>query len=156
MTATSFRPAEIPSASRPVGTATLKGSRNDLHPDRLRNCCKSFALGRFQLASCAAVPKLRRENTMSNLSQAIQDIIEERQRQIEKEGWTPEHDDEHWEGDLARAAACYAVAGPNAALPLNWPWEAHWWKPTDRRSSLIKAGALIAAEIERLDRRGAA
>jgi hypothetical protein len=27
-----------------------------------------------------------------------------------------------------------------------------WWKPTNRRRDLVKAGALILAEIERLDR----
>lgn len=84
---------------------------------------------------------------------AIRSVMKERKRQIEKEGWTPEHDDEHWQGDLARAGACYAVAYPNSALPINWPWETHWWKPKDRRSNLVRAGALILAEIERLDRK---
>jgi len=33
-----------------------------------------------------------------------------------------------------------------------WPWGKEWWKPSDRRRDLVKAGALIAAEIDRLDR----
>jgi hypothetical protein len=33
-----------------------------------------------------------------------------------------------------------------------WPWEDKWWKPKDRRRDLVRAGALIVAEIERLDR----
>lgn len=86
---------------------------------------------------------------------AIEDITNERQRQIEVEGWTPEHDDEHGNGELADAAACYAGDRRqfNAAAPTNWPWSQGWWKPgPDRRRQLVKAGALIVAEIERLDR----
>jgi hypothetical protein len=87
---------------------------------------------------------------------AIEEIAAERQRQVEIEGWTPEHDDEHSDGELAYAAACYA-AGPEAftCVPLLqalWPWEQSWWKPGSDRRNLIKAGALIVAEIERLDR----
>lgn len=33
-----------------------------------------------------------------------------------------------------------------------WPWSRAWWKPASRRRCLIKAGALILAEIERIDR----
>jgi hypothetical protein len=88
-------------------------------------------------------------------------IAKERKRQIEKEGWTPDHDDEHEGEELARAAACYAlpahyrqVAGPIAGVPLLWPWAVRWWKPSpDRVRELSKAGALIAAEIDRLSRR---
>lgn len=36
--------------------------------------------------------------------------------------------------------------------PRNWPWHRVWWKPSTRRRNLVKAGALILAEIERLDR----
>lgn len=37
-----------------------------------------------------------------------------------------------------------------------WPWDEHWWKSTTRRRDLVKAGALVAAEIERIDRLNAA
>ena len=81
---------------------------------------------------------------------AIEEIAAERQRQIEVEGWTPEHDDTHDQNELAYASACYAVGMPMASY---WPWDARWWKPDpDRRRRLVKAGALIVAEIERLDR----
>lgn len=79
-------------------------------------------------------------------------IATERKRQIEQEDWTPEHDDEHDRGELARAAICYSKAmdadeGPSEG----WPWELGWWKPTnDRVRNLVKAGALICAEIDRL------
>lgn len=99
------------------------------------------------------------------VSAAIRDVIVERQRQITAEGWTAEHDDQHESGELARAAACYAVmsvresvlsdgeyAASQKKLPFNWPWEPTWWKPTNPRRDLVKAAALILAEIERLDR----
>ena len=37
---------------------------------------------------------------------AIADVVGERTRQILDEGWTPEHDDAHTDGQLAQAAAC--------------------------------------------------
>lgn len=43
-------------------------------------------------------------------------IADERKRQIEKEGWTPNHDDEHEENELAFAAVCYAAPEPMFAL----------------------------------------
>jgi len=93
----------------------------------------------------------------------IELIAAERNRQIEVEGWTAEHDDEHGGGELAMAAASYCVAedmrkeyrdidsGPPASM---WPWDEEWWKPTpdDRIRELVKAGALIVAEIDRLQR----
>ena len=88
-------------------------------------------------------------------SQAVLDVAAERRRQIEAEGWTPEHDDEHSVGELAKAAACYVLvsAGFNPDATINvWPWHRLWWKPSDKRRNLVKAGALILAEIERLDR----
>jgi len=88
----------------------------------------------------------------------IDRIAAERKRQIEKEGWTPRHDDAHVNGELAAAGACYAlVPGEEPAgtdLPDEWPegWDEQWWKPSpnNRIRELEKAGALIAAEIDRL------
>lgn len=87
-------------------------------------------------------------------SQAATDVLTERQRQIESEGWTPEHDDEHWDGSIAQAAAAYAysASGLGRSHGRLWPWHPDGWRPTDRRRDLVKAGALILAEIERLDR----
>nr|WP_278434388.1 MazG-like family protein [Brucella anthropi] len=88
-------------------------------------------------------------------SVAARDVLAERRRQIEAEGWTPEHDDEHSNGEMARAALCYITAKERSHLPtvpLKWPWSDAWWKPDGYRRNLIKAGALILAEIERLDR----
>lgn len=96
----------------------------------------------------------------------IERITAERQRHIEKEDWTSEHDDNHIRGELSAAAACYAdIAAIQESnmmrkypdgKPLRWPWEEKWWKPSDDPiRNLEKAGALIAAEIDRLEREAA-
>ena len=85
-------------------------------------------------------------------SQAVLDVAAERRRQIEAEGWTPEHDDHHLPNELSLAAASYVCADEGDAPPAIWPWDWSWWKPKDRRRNLVKAAALILAEIERLDR----
>ncbi|QGZ56702.1 hypothetical protein [Paraburkholderia acidiphila] len=88
-------------------------------------------------------------------TQAVRDVVAERRRQVEVEGNLPEDDDLYIDGDLIRAAICYArsAGGFNAGnVPGQWPWMLEWWKPTTPRRDLVKAGALILAEIERLDR----
>jgi hypothetical protein len=100
----------------------------------------------------------------------IQLITEERTRQIEKEGWSAAHDDMHTVGDLIDAAICYGVVASaevrgscaeewpaemmtNPLTALAWPWEHEAWKPSDDPvRNLVKAGALIAAEIDRIQR----
>lgn len=112
----------------------------------------------------------------------IELIKAERKRQIEKEGWTPDHDDEHGDGSLALVAALYAAPVRlyerlTYALGVEfhdpWPesWDPVWDKrteygddssngvpdpetytPEERLDLLVKAGALIAAEIDRLQR----
>lgn len=86
------------------------------------------------------------------LTDAARDVLVERHRQIEVEGWTPGHDDAHDDGSLACAASCYACAAAGLAdADRDWPWNGGF-KPADPRRMLVKAGALILAEIERLDR----
>ncbi|EEW1714229.1 hypothetical protein D9H39_19190 [Escherichia coli] len=89
---------------------------------------------------------------------AILDVIAERQRQKAVEGWTSEHDDAYQNSELADAAACYAINAHNQGLstPAHWPWAPDWWKQSGPRRDLVKAGALILAEIERIDRQEAA
>lgn len=88
----------------------------------------------------------------------LAEITAERERQKSVEGWTHEHDDRHIHGELSRAAATYAWASTcdtvdrGDGAPTIWPWSRDWWKPKDRRRDLIRAAALIVAEIERLDR----
>lgn len=87
-------------------------------------------------------------------------IAAERRRQVEQEGWTPEHDAFHTYGELATAGCCYIMAAEklrtgdeSPSKPFLWPWAESWWKPgEDPVRCLVKAGALIAAEIDRLQR----
>ena len=96
----------------------------------------------------------------------IELIVAERRRQIDEEGWTPEHDDEHTTCELIDAALCYAgVAGSQIldsdggteakeAMLAEWPWSKQWWKPSDDPiRNLTKEAALLAAEIDRLERK---
>jgi len=85
---------------------------------------------------------------------AAADVLAERQRQVAAEGWTAERDDGYQNSELADAAACYAIHAHNQGFstPAHWPWSTTWWKQTNPRRDLVKAGALILAEIERLDR----
>ena len=93
-------------------------------------------------------------------------IAAERARQVSVEGWTPAHDDQHAGAEMALAASCYVMhAGiqacgreiPRHLRPKRWPWQLRWWKPSeDPVRNLEKAGALIAAEIDRLKRAKAA
>ena len=85
--------------------------------------------------------------------------IQERIRQIEKEGWSQAHDDTHGSGEIAQAAACYSMPDNkrqkmNIGMPWDWPWSLSWWKPSpgNRKRELEKAMALLAAEYGRLSR----
>jgi hypothetical protein len=87
-------------------------------------------------------------------SNAAHDVLAERQRQVSVEGYAPENDDGYSNNELQRAAMCYLmVPASDASIPhAQWPWAFKWWKPATYRRNLVKAGALILAEIERLDR----
>ena len=66
-------------------------------------------------------------------------ILNERERQVKELGYSSEHDDNHTENFLALEAIRYANPIEDAFLE-------------DRIDDLVKAGALIAAEIDRLQR----
>jgi hypothetical protein len=90
---------------------------------------------------------------------AIDLIHQERARQLGEEGWTAEHDDEHGSHQLLDAARAYIGAATDPAFtnpgrpPVCWPWDVGSWKPSeDPIRNLVKAGALIAAEVDRLTR----
>ncbi len=103
---------------------------------------------------------LAERDALAAMSDAARDVIAERARQMSVEGWTPEHDDEHADESLAIAAVCYVLFGdsPNSPNhpPSAWPWAAEWWKPKDHRRNLVRATALLIAELERRDRADAA
>lgn len=116
------------------------------------------------------MPDIERVAKQDSMSTGAELIAAERQRQITVEGYTPEHDAEHErDGQLAAAAAAYCLPGTSLISygpedagvapaergvwhPSWWPWAVRFWKPTpdDRVRELVKAGALIAAEIDRL------
>lgn len=99
-------------------------------------------------------------------------IAAERSRQVEQEGWTPERDARYTGPELLRAAEAYLREAefhikyqgqpfdPRTGLDIedergfpasSWPWSDDSWKPSpDPVRNLVKAGALIAAEIDRL------
>lgn len=90
---------------------------------------------------------------------AAAEITAERARQVEVEGYAPEHDDAHDQGDLLRAALLYYQQGTGRppilrddGSPIGWPWEAASWKPRDPARDLVRAGALAMAEVDRLGR----
>lgn len=82
---------------------------------------------------------------------ALSSIAEERRRQKEVHGWTPEHDDHHDRGEIANAAADFASTGQRP-ISTSWAYKSKVIDKEPRRQQLIKAAALIVAEIERLDR----
>ena len=100
-------------------------------------------------------------------------IAEERERQISQEGWTPENDDQFKHRELARGAQSYlnhyvarswvlsnefnlpgvkAISYTKEKAPDTWPWRKKWWKPKGKIRDLVRIGALVAAEIDRLQR----
>lgn len=80
-------------------------------------------------------------------------IAAERRRQQEAEGFTPDRDDEYTHGELIAAAVAYACAGSPEVVADFWPWAEEWWKPSpDPFRNLERAGALIAAELDRRER----
>jgi hypothetical protein len=101
---------------------------------------------------------------------AIEMIAAERERQITEKGYSPEHDDGHRDRELSAAAGSYALhAAGFASIPhiegdnLNfdtitsiWPFDEYEFNGrTEQMDALVKAGALIVAEIERLLRQNA-
>lgn len=123
-------------------------------------------------------PTLKLASGAPHMTEGARLIAEERLRQLEKEGWTPQHDDDHSSGELAWAAACYAAPeriythrrfAHSLSFSDPWPFDEKYDKrPYDgnvarpekatreqRISLLVRAGGLIAAEIERLQRVGA-
>lgn len=95
------------------------------------------------------------------MTRAIQFIAVERQRQIDEERFTPERDRDVYDGgELAIAGACYAMEAAQQLSPYDglghdttppdWPWDPAWWKPKNPLRDLMRAGALIAAELDRM------
>jgi hypothetical protein len=86
----------------------------------------------------------------------VAEILDERHHQISL-GYDAVHDDQHPGRALSYAALAYVTdAAMGTGGDLRWPWAVESFKPEDERGSLVKAGALILARIEQIDRRGVA
>jgi len=100
------------------------------------------------------------ENERKNMETGVSLIAKERNRQINELGFDVANDDLYQFGELADAAICYAIRPEVRNNPVDdffavekklWPWDFSFWKPTphDRIRELVKAGALMAAQIDR-------
>lgn len=120
----------------------------------------------FLEETSAPCPHAERVKVLEEAGEGAARIAVERARQKSVEGWTPEHDAQHAHGELSIAAACYALnCRKEDGYPIHnyaavhdyecrdgWPW-ARWWDKRDkhdREKSLVIAGALIAAELDRI------
>lgn len=98
---------------------------------------------------------------MGTLTQGGVLVTDERTRQVQVEGFHEGHDSQYHGNELTKAAVCYASVPVVRAEEADaedfikdvpeglWPWMAEWWKPGTDMECLIKAGALIIAEIDR-------
>ena len=106
-------------------------------------------------------------------SKGLELVAAERKGHIEREGWRPEHDAEHVDGELAWAATCY-TAPATILVPAKhyshtyvdpWPWSPKWdgrktirtdipmtlgQRRRTRIRELVKGASLAVAEIDRL------
>jgi hypothetical protein len=139
-----------------------------LHPEKLQGLYEGYIDGCVRLLQEYAY-----QQHQGWPGEGVRLISEERIRQVEKEGWTKEHDETHSERSLVEAAICYAMPfekmegwvdtrnGSDRESPWrkvyglinpSWPWDEEWdkRKKHGRIKQLTIAGALIAAEIDRL------
>jgi DNA-binding XRE family transcriptional regulator len=118
------------------------GTVDDVDPEFQVGCTCSVNCG---TAVCAITHAAQRGTAPKT---GVELIADERLRQVTQEGYTAEHDDAH--SSLLPAAICYAVEnGENSDPPIGWPWARRDWKPAGRIRNLVRAGALIAAELDR-------
>lgn len=143
-----------------------KDSNGHYHSDKL-NFGFDMWLKRAEQEN-AEIVSLKAQFAKVESSKAAFDVLGERNRQIEQEHYSIKHDDSYQMNELSRAAASYvnnvvsrgwvfnSVYGPEAyqseEVPDLWPWSDEHWKPKNPRRDLVKAAALIIAEIDRMDR----
>ena len=84
------------------------------------------------------------------MTKGIKLINDERDRQIHVEGYDEKHDFQHTADQLICAAVAYLHASNEPMAIGYWPFDDESWKPKDMKSNLIKAGALVAAALDRM------
>ena len=99
------------------------------------------------------------EFVLSGYPKSIELVCDERLRQINQEGYDSTHDDCETFNQLSNAAIVYACVEQSRDQVANfWQWDMQYFKPSNedtidgRIRNLVKAGALICAEIDRLAR----
>jgi len=139
----------------PIAPMTVGAPQGFFFPIQ-RGDCAGWRGVRFTVEAVPVEDIHANHQQAAPLSLAARSVLAERRRQVEEEGWTREHDDTHINGELADAAAMYATSPPwphiDGTAPRSWPWNPSFFKPRDRRSNMVRAAALLLAEIERLDR----
>ncbi|GEM_PF-7022045 len=105
----------------------------------------------------------RQEAQRVHVGAGVRAIADERRRQVQAEGFSPATDADYNAGELAKAALAYvqlaamdlAAGGRDhiatGSPPACWPWHPVWWKPRNARRDLVRAGALIAAQLDLID-----
>lgn len=166
--ATAAEPAASPAAAPPALTAisnTLTGSGMELDFKSGAITLQGAALEDLSVKHENGTPAFQAvwasdsPEPWPGLAQVAGDVFKERLRQVADEGLALERDDTYVGRELVGAAICYALQA--SSLPLHrvvfsWPLAPGTFKPTSPRTCLVKAAALILAEIERLDRAEAA
>lgn len=143
-----------------TGVAACIDKLNWLQQEHPWNLKQSEALSEAITALESIAATHPTQQGLDALTQAARSVLAERARQIAAEGYTPEQDDGYNPGVLALHGGLYACHAYDTLAkkraPEGWQWDAKWWKSKDPRSNLVKAGALVLAEIERMDRSFAA
>lgn len=116
-----------------------------------------MALGAETFASIKEnVEQFKTRAYAQDIPQAWLDVIAERRRQVERLNYTHQQDDGYVFDELPRAAVCYILAHtdvPPKEVAGIWPWSMDHWKPKTPRENVVRAIALLIAEVERMDRR---
>lgn len=105
------------------------------------------------------------QNWQMQTARVLEEVRAERDHQRVEKKYSRESDDLYPGGQLARAGVTYAYFGSMLAgamkphpehLRFLWPWNWVSFNPRpDARQALVRAAALIVAEIEKMDRAAA-
>ena len=153
------------------GLCTCDAADDLPHCDCLNECGDDGRVADGRVKKCFRYDQVQRDMWQWQTAAALQncmtpaaaDVLRERRRQVEDEGYDLAHDDAHVNDEIAAAACFYAMppgarewdassTGYGRTLGLAIIPEGWTVMEGDRRRELVKAGALILAEIERLDR----
>lgn len=126
---------------------------------RIRDGEKDVAAAKDEISALREMAKPVPVDTVA-VSTAWFDVLNERSRQVNEEGHDHYRDDCYTCGELAEAAATYALLGTAGNMVSAdkaasiFPWDPEHLKPSSARKNMVKAAALLLAEIERIDRKG--